>query len=233
MVSQTGQVAAPSAEAIAATRARIVRIGKLLFKRHLTDAGGGNISVRVGDVLCLTPRYSGSQRQWQLEPEDVLVVDMDRNILDGKGQLSRETNVHFRLHSEFGEFGTAVIHAHARNLLVFASLNQPLPPILEGTRKFGVTPVIDYAPAHSIKLAENVANSIRGREARIKNHAAAVIAPWHGVFLMGRDLDAAFDAVERLDTNAYCLLMGRMYMSSEAVAENMKVMETTMANFKE
>ena len=233
MVSQTGQVAATSAEAIAATRARIVRIGKMLFKRHLTDAGGGNISVRVGDVLCLTPRYSGGQRQWQLEPEDVLVVDMDRNILDGKGQLSRETNVHFRLHSEFAEFGTAVIHAHARNLLVFASLNQPLPPTLEATRKFGVTPVIDFAPAHSVKLAENVANSIRGREARIKNHAAAVIAPWHGVFLMGRDLDAAFDAVERLDTNAYCLLMGRMYMGSEAVAENMKVMETTIANFKE
>lgn len=233
MVSHTGEVTAPSAAAIAAARARIVRIGKMLFERHLTDAGGGNISVRVGDVLCLTPRYSGGQRQWQLEPEDVLVVDMDRNILDGKGQLSRETNVHFRLHHEFAEFGTAVIHAHARNLLVFASLNQRLPPTLEATRKFGVTPVIEFAPAHSVRLAENVANSIRGREARIKNHAAAVIAPWHGVFLMGRDLDAAFDAVERLDTNAYCLLMGRMFMGSEAVAENMKVMETTIANFKE
>src|SRR5262245_55804001 len=213
-------------EAIARTRAHIAKIGRLLFKRFLTDAGGGNISVRVGDKICISPRYSGSQRQWQLEPEDVLVADFDRNILDGKGQISREANVHFNLHKEFAEFGTAVIHAHARNLLVFCAAARPMPPVLEGTRKFGVTPVIEYAPAHSPRLGQNVVDSMRGREAKIKLHAAATLAPWHGLFLMGKDLDAAFDAVERLEGNAYSIIMGNMLVGPQGVEENRMKMET-------
>jgi L-fuculose-phosphate aldolase len=190
------------------TRAHIARIGRLLFERHLTDSAGGNVSVRVGDQVCITPRYSGQSRQWQLNPEDVLVVDLDGKLLDGDGQLSRESKVHLKLHQEFRDAGTAVIHAHARNLLVFAAMARPMPPVLEATLKFGEVPVVAFAPAHSATLADNVAGALRGQEARIKKQAAGVIAPWHGLFLMGKELNAAFDAVERFDTNAYCILMG-------------------------
>jgi L-fuculose-phosphate aldolase len=99
---------------IITAREHLTRIGALLFDRHLTDAAGGNISVKVGDLICLSPRYSGSKRQWQLAPEDVLVVDRQRNILAGKGELPRETAAHFRLYEAFGHVGTAVIHAHAK-----------------------------------------------------------------------------------------------------------------------
>ena len=40
---------------IQAGRALVARIGRFLFDRHLTDAGGGNISLRVGDVFCMSP----------------------------------------------------------------------------------------------------------------------------------------------------------------------------------
>ncbi len=223
----------PTDEVIFAARARIAWIGKLLFERHLTDAAGGNISVRVGNLVCISPRYSGSQRQWQLEPDDVLVTDLNRNILAGGGTISRESNAHYTLHNAFSEAGTAVIHAHSRNLLVFAAMQQPMPPVLEATRKFGVTPVIDFAPAHSTRLADNIAASLRGREARIKNHAAAVIAPWHGLFLMAKDLDAAFDAVERMDTNAYIILMARQIAGGDIQAERWQVMEEVIANYRE
>ena len=36
------------------------------------------------------------------------------------------------------------------------------------------------------------------------------MAPWHGLFVVGKDLDAAFDLTERIDTNAYCILMSRL-----------------------
>ncbi len=188
-------------------RIKLARIGALLFDRHLTDAAGGNISARVGDRVCISPRYAGSKYQWQLRPEQVLVADLEGNKLEGKGDLSRESQVHFKLHREFGDSGTAVIHAHPRNLLVFVALARPMPPVLEATLKFGETPVIEYAPAHSAELAQRIADSLRGREARIRKQAAGVIAPWHGLFLMGKDLDAAFDAVERLDTNARIIIL--------------------------
>lgn len=217
--------------AINAMRVKIARFGGLLFERKLTDVAGGNISARVGQHVCITPRFSGSKRQWQLQPEDVLVADMDMNILDGSGEISRESKVHFKLHREFGEYGTGVVHAHARNILVFAALCRPMPPVLEATQKFGTIPVVEYAPAHTADLSEHVAGGIRGNESRIRKQAAAVIAAWHGLFCIGKDLDAAFDAVERLDNNAYCILMGQLLQSDNPFAEQRAALEAAMAKY--
>ncbi|MBL8118141.1 MAG: hypothetical protein JNJ78_11480, partial [Anaerolineae bacterium] len=51
---------------INAMRAKIARFGGILFERRLTDISGGNISARVGEYVCISPRYAGSKRQWQL-----------------------------------------------------------------------------------------------------------------------------------------------------------------------
>lgn len=214
-------------------RERVARVGQMMFARRLTDVAGGNISERVGERVCISPRYSGSQRQWQLMPDDVLVVNFDGEILLGTGTVSRESKVHLRLHKEFGEYGTGVIHAHARNLLVFAAAAMPMPPVLEANRKFGVTPVVSYAPAHSKVLSENIAASMKGREQRISGHAAGTIAPWHGLFLMGRDLYAAFDAVERLDNNAYIILQSRALGASPMMETERARMEEVIGSYTE
>ncbi len=218
---------------INAMRTKIARFGALLFDRRLTDAAGGNISARVGEYVCITPRFSGSLRQWQLKPEEVLVADKDMNILDGTGEISRESKVHFRLHREFGEHGTGVIHAHAKNILVFAAMNRPMPPVLEATQKFGTIPVVPYAPAHGNGLAESVAGGIKGNEARIRKHAAAVIAPWHGLFVIGKDIDAALDAVERMDNNAYCILMSQLLRNADMLDAERDALAQAQANYKE
>ena len=205
----------------------------MLFDRHLTDAAGGNISARVDDVVCISPKYSGHLRQWSLRPDEVLVIDLQGNLLDGEGDLSRESKVHLKLHIEFGDVGTGVIHAHPRNLMVFAALSRPMPPVLEANLKFGMTPVIDYAPAHSANLAEYIAESLRGREARIATHAAGVIAPWHGLFLMGRTLGAAFDAVERFDTNAYCIMMAHQMGLGDHLEEQIVALEAAVEATRE
>ncbi|MCA0458225.1 MAG: class II aldolase/adducin family protein [Chloroflexi bacterium] len=216
-----------------AMRAKIARFGKVLFDRRLTDIAGGNISARVGEYICISPRYSGSARQWQLTPEDVLVSDQEMNVLDGNGVISREAKVHFRLHREFGEHGTGVVHAHARNILVFAAMNMAMPPVLEATQKFGTVPVVPYAPAHGNGLAESVAGGIRGNESRIRKQAAGVIAAWHGLFVIGKDLDAALDAVERMDNNAYCILMGKLLQDNDMMESQRAALAQAQANYKE
>jgi len=190
-------------------RAKIAEMGRLLFDRFLTDAAGGNISARVGDKICITPRYSGSKYQWKLRPEQVLVTDLDGKQLDGDGEISREAKVHFCMYQRFPD-GKAVVHAHARNVLVFAMAGQPIPPVLEDTLKFGIVKVCKFAPAHTGDLSEYVAEALAGQEDAIRKQAAAVIAPWHGLFAVGRDLDSAVDAVERIDTNARCILLSRL-----------------------
>ena len=192
------------------TRMKIAETGRMVFERHLTDAAGGNISVRVGDSVCITPRYSGSKRHWQLQPNQVLVSDMSGNKLEGDGDVSRESKVHYRLYQEFPE-ATAVLHSHARNVMVFVASGQPIEPVLEATLKFDTIPLTKrFAPAHSEKLADAIAEALQGKEDAIRKYATAVMAPWHGLFVVGKDLDAAFDLTERIDTNAYCILMSRL-----------------------
>jgi ribose 5-phosphate isomerase B len=197
-------------EVISETRRKIAETGKLVFGRHLTDAAGGNISVRVGDKVCITPRYSGSKRHWQLEPNQVLISDLDGNKFEGDGDISREAKVHYRLYKEFPD-GTAVLHSHPRHVMVFVASGQPIEPIFEATLKFGTIPVVNkFAPAHSEKLADFIAEAMQGKDEAIRKYAVAVMAPWHGLFVIGKDLDAAFDLTERIDTNAYAILMSRL-----------------------
>lgn len=228
----TGMYSTPSDDEINHTRERIAAIGRMLFSRQLTDAAGGNISVRVGNRVCITPMFAGQQKQWQIDAGDVLVADLDRNILRGAGRLSRETHVHFTLLTTFAAHGSAVVHAHPRNLLVYALLEKPMPPALEAMRKFGITPVVAFAPAHSPLLAQNIAESMRGRESMIAKHAAAAIAPWHGVFCIGKTLDAAFDAVERMDNNAYLLLMAAQHAGPAAVDTALARMNSELDRFE-
>jgi ribose 5-phosphate isomerase B len=196
---------------ISQTRAKIADTGRLVFERHLTDAAGGNISVRVGeDRVCITPRYSGSRRHWHLQPDQVLISDMLGNKLEGDGDVSRESKVHYRIYQEFPD-AKAVLHSHARNVMVFVASGQPIAPVLEATLKFGTIPVTkNFAPAHSEKLADAIVEGLRGKDEAIAKYATAVMAPWHGLFVVGKDLDAAFDLTERIDTNAYCILMSRL-----------------------
>ena len=220
-------------DAVQAGRELVARIGRVLFERHLTDAGGGNISLRVGDVYCMSPTLAGHMKQWQLDADDILVVSERGEILAGDGGLTRESAVHFGLHDNFSDYGSAVIHCHPRNLMVFACANQAMPPVMEATRKFGVTPVIDYAPAHSPKLGQRIVATMRGREARIAKHAAGTIAPWHGLFLMGAHLQAALDAVERLDTNAYVIMMSQHLGASPMLRDESADMEAAIASFSD
>ncbi|HSL46811.1 MAG TPA: ribose 5-phosphate isomerase B [Anaerolineales bacterium] len=192
------------------TRRKIAETGKMVFERHLTDAAGGNISVRLGDTVCITPRYSGSKRHWHLQPNQVLVSDLAGNKFEGDGDISREAKVHYRLYQEFPD-ATAVLHSHPRHVMVFVASGQPIEPIFEATLKFGTIPVArKFAPAHSEKLADVIAEAMQGKDEAIRKYATAVMAPWHGLFVVAKDLDAAFDLTERIDTNAYSILMSRL-----------------------
>ena len=74
---------------------------------------------------------------------------------------------------------------------------------------------------------------MRGREAAIAQHAAGTIAPWHGLFLMGKHLEAALDAVERLDTNAYVMLKAGQIGASPLLKDESAAMERAIAAFRD
>ncbi|MCS6828772.1 MAG: class II aldolase/adducin family protein [Caldilinea sp.] len=184
---------------------QIVQIVRLMFERHLTDIAGGNVSAREGEKIYITPRYAGSRQHWQLAPADILCAPIDGDALLQHPRCSREGRVHLAIYRSYPDVG-AVIHAHPFHVLPFCVAGRPIEPVLEGTQKFGVTPVAPFAPAHSETLAQHVVEALRGREAIIRKQAAAVLLSKHGIVVAGVDLLAAVDALERIDWNAWCIL---------------------------
>jgi L-fuculose-phosphate aldolase len=197
----------------------IARFSKDLYDRRLTDTSGGNVSMRIGDVILMTPTLSGTRFHWNLKPEQILLFDTKGNKLEGEGSLSREAKVHFSLYDEYFPEGTAVVHAHSLNVLVFCAAVQSMPPVLYNTKKFGVIPQVVDASSGTQALADNIVEGMRPQRSGISKGAAAVMAPHHGLFVIGKDLYTAFDTTERVDTNAYCIIHGKMLGEIELLSE--------------
>ncbi|HXF63497.1 MAG TPA: class II aldolase/adducin family protein [Caldilineaceae bacterium] len=190
-------------------RPAMVEIAHLLYERRLTNAAGGNLSCRVGDSIYITPRYLGSKHRWQLRKEMILVYDSQFQIVEGDpARLSREARMHFACYRNFPEVNS-VIHAHPQYLTVFASAGEALPPVNQYTEKFGAVEVVPNLPSHSQELADAVVAALRPRAAALSKHGLGLILAWHGVAVVGRDLDDAYDTLERLEWSAQTWLLAR------------------------
>lgn len=191
-------------------RDKMVELARLIYARQLSDSAGGNVSVRAGRRIYVTPRYMGSRYRWSIKPEMISVLDAQTlQVVEGPSELSRESKAHLALYRAFAEAG-AVIHAHPYHVQVFACANRPLPPVAEYTSKFGTIPCIPPAKAHSQALAEAVVEALRPHQAELADHGLAALLPYHGIIVLGKDLDEAYDVLERMEVNARCALLGAL-----------------------
>lgn len=196
-------------------RPAIVDLARLIYARQLSDSAGGNISVRAAGRIYVTPRYMGSRYRWSITPELISVLDAEsQQWLEGPRELSRESKAHLALYRAFPDAG-AVIHAHPLHVQVFACANRPLPAVAEYTQKFGTTPCVPPTKAHSRDLANVVVEALSARRAGFANHGLAVLLPYHGIIVMGHDLDEAYDVLERMEVNARCALLGALLRPTE------------------
>ncbi len=114
----------------------VLEIAGLIWERRLSDTAGGNVSVRDGDAICITPRLMGYRLRWQITEKDLSIVTPDGKVLEGPDQITREGLMHLGLYREFPDAG-AIIHAHPYWTTVFVARAQPIVPMLETTGKFG------------------------------------------------------------------------------------------------
>lgn len=179
--------------------------GKTMFEKRLTDMAGGNISARVDEIVYMSPRYAGARFHWQLAPEDLVSGRWAEDEIAQRPDFSREGWAHLLIYRAFPEV-RAIIHAHPFHVMPFAAFSRPIEPVLEATQKFGVVELTKAAPSHTMDLAYYVVEAFRGKEERMRDQAAAVLMPQHGIILAGTELLPVLDALERINTNAYCIL---------------------------
>ena len=174
-------------------REELCRVCRLLYDRGYVAGHDGNVSCRLPDGnLLVTPSGVSKGR---LEPEMLVVCDLEGNVLEGDRYPSSETPMHLEVYRQRLDVG-AVLHAHPVAATAFAICRKGLeePYLIETISGLGAVPVAPYA----LPSTQEVPESIRPF---VKDHNAALLAN-HGAITWGRDLWAAFDRMETLEHTA-------------------------------
>ena len=187
------------------TRRQMKKIAKAMWDRKLTNAAGGNFAVRVAENrILISPSMMSEYEMCDLDENAFLLIDYEGNILEGDGKLSRETDMHILLLSNF-KYIQCTIHAHPQFCMVFASQSKPIKTVTEATIKRGeYFGVIDPAPAYSKELANSVYKYFEDRRELAEKIGLGCIMPMHGVVVSGDCLMSAFSCLERMETDAIC-----------------------------
>ena len=107
-------------------REEVAHVAKRLIDSGLVTGTSGNVSARTpeGEVL-VTP--SGIDYE-VLEPEDVVLVDIEGTVVEGALEPSSETPMHTGIYRVRVEVG-AVVHTHSIYATTLACLGWPIPPV--------------------------------------------------------------------------------------------------------
>lgn len=93
----------------------------------LVDLTFGNVSVLDPEAGAFAIKPSGVDYD-ALRPEDMVVLDLDGNILDGSLRPSSDTPTHRCLYREFGDKGIrSIVHTHSRCAAGFAQAGRGIP----------------------------------------------------------------------------------------------------------
>ncbi len=169
-------------------RYEIVLFGRKLLESGLVTGTGGNLSVRSGRFAALSP--SGVE-YGLMKPEDVVVVDMDGRVKDGRLKPTSEMSLHLALYLSRPDIA-AVVHTHSPYACVMACLGREIPVfhylVALAGRKIPVAP---YACFGTPELARSAAGSM--------GDGKAVLLANHGMVSVGRSLSEAFRIAETVE----------------------------------
>jgi L-fuculose-phosphate aldolase len=181
-------------DGLQAARAQLVSYSARLLDDGLAVGSAGNISVRLGDLVAITP--SGVSYA-EMRPEDICLVTADGTEPDGTGPdgtgpdgaqtretPSSETPMHLAIYATTK--ASAVVHTHSPEVIALSAGRQELPAIHYAiTGLGGPVRVAPYVRFGSDGLAAAAVEALDGR--------SAVILRNHGAVTCGRDLAQAYD----------------------------------------
>ncbi|WP_429976225.1 L-fuculose-phosphate aldolase [Enterococcus sp. DIV0086] len=110
-----------------AERQQITNFGKKLVTEKLTTGTGGNISIyiRKDNVMLISP--SGIPYD-DIKPEDIVLLDLDGNTLEGTRKPSSEYQMHCIFYKKT-ENVNSVVHTHSDYATAISCLNQDIEPL--------------------------------------------------------------------------------------------------------
>ncbi len=104
----------------------VLQANLLLPKYGLVTFTWGNVSGidRASGLVAIKP---SGVRYDEMSPDDIVIVDLDGKVIEGKLKPSSDTPTHLELYKAFPNIG-GVVHTHSRWAASFAQAGIPIEP---------------------------------------------------------------------------------------------------------
>ena len=204
-------------------RAEVAETALRLLTTGLIVNTSGNVSVRVGEHIIITP----SGRDYQsLTSQDVAVVDSTGRVVEGEMLPSSETPLHLSVYESNPDV-SAIVHAHSIYATAISTVVDLLPTIhYQMVELGGAVPVAPYRTFGTDELAAVTSKALLGR--------SAVIMKNHGSLTTAESLDKALG---RCMTLEWCSKVYLKALSAGApnilTSDEMALAKNQMENFEE
>lgn len=180
-----------------ATKA-VAKCMRRLYKKGLTTALGGNISLKMNGYIYITPSQTDKAK---IKAKDICVVDENGLNHTPHNCLSMEAGMHLSIYKSQKQ-ANAIIHAHPVYATAFAAAHQMINTHITGEAYAVIgNPVFAaYALAGSAELAQSVAMASRS--------GSVILLQNHGVLAVGSSLLDALEKIEVLENTAKMQIAG-------------------------
>jgi L-fuculose-phosphate aldolase len=162
-----------------AERHSVVDTARQLLATGLVIGTAGNVSLRTGDMVLITP--SGVDYR-SLTPGQVCVVDVHGHVHEAAIPPSTELPLHlaaYRSARSPSDQVAAVVHTHSPYATAVGLVIDTLPAVHYLIAMLGgPVPVVPYATPGSQALADGIGAALSGRSALLlRNHGVVTVGP--------------------------------------------------------
>ena len=165
-------------------QSQLVQTAQRAYREKMFAATSGNLSVfdRESGKIYITP---GSFPYEEMTPEDIMVIDLDGNILEGKHSPSSEWRMHAAIYRADKRVN-AIVHTHSPYATAFAINHMRIPAVLYEMVFFlgGDIPVAEGAIPGTPEVGENCVPVLKERNGCLMAN--------HGALAVGDTLDRAY-----------------------------------------
>ena len=169
----------------------LVEYGKKMSAEGLSSGTSGNLSIYLEEegVVLITPSGIG---YFDTEPEDIVVMDLDGNIVEGSRKPSSEWHLHTLFYKNKPEAG-AVVHTHSKYCTTLSTLRMPIKAVHyviadAGTDEVPCAPYRRYGTEELAKVAVETAGE-----------SNAVLLANHGIVVCGKNLKSAYGLAKGME----------------------------------
>ena len=181
---------------------------RMLERADIIDYNG-HCSIRVENNRVLI--NIGSCQRSRLTVEDICTIDMEGNVIEGKGKPPLEFHLHCGVYRARADV-KAVVHAHPKWSTFLTMVGASYQPVYAQGSLVYPMPVLDSPNSINNRvMADRLAATLGDRPAAMMKS--------HGAVTVGKDIVEAFVLANYLEENAYrqymALQIGKPYSFSE------------------